>query len=767
MAGSAHTVGKFGIVFSARGNAIAYVMRLNTEVGVLSRNIRALQSGPIFRGSGVLPSKATGARGGGAQAGATMLSGQMRKNSVLNSAFGQIGMVMGVAYGWVSAARQFVQAGQAMIGVAGGIANAMIGMVTTVGQVRAEFELLEKGFEFVFQEESAKVWEQAMKVAAGTMMKTKDVLNLTRIIGLQGVTDPFAMVKSKTGDMITGIEALSDLAATLGPMGATNIRMSIPEFLSGGPNAIRSVRTRLNLPGYMIPDLERIQKEFIKTGDIQRGYYEFVSLIGQTYGGQGKAMEGTVSFMIAQLEDLWELAADTLGKLAFEIFEPLIKRIYEFAYALTFALREGKYQGLVTAFGHMAAMLEKVAAFAFDVIEAIIKFGEDVPIFWDLVLAVATLAGILSFLGGVALIVFGTISTIFATFAGAIFIVSTLVGAWQAVLGVILAVVVAMGEFAVVGALLTGAFTRNWGGFADMIENVFWMLKGLFELISTNEGQVGSMRTDTAAELAKRGMLEPTLAVFEMFVRMKEMATGIGEGFMAMVPTMEKPFDAMFQRITDTMGTEAAAWMAPLSKMFGDDMGEAKTMGHVIGIAIGMIITLLGYILLAIVEVGIRIYMLVFKPLQVIFQALASVLPKIAMGDASWGDVFTAGVIMATAGPRGLVAAAAGPPPPESKGRRMSDELETGDKTVGGGYTPVSVAVTPGSREAIINRAHLRAKETAEGIKERNYRPIVIKVNLGGDRLLEAIAKLQEREGERAAGDVMYNVGAGGTVEIS
>jgi len=764
----AQTVGTFGIIFNARGNALQYVQRLNREVGALASQINALQSKPFLNVSGAAVGGRRGQQASGGAVGQGGATTNPFRSHVLQSWFGQIGMLMGVAYGWISAGRQFIHMGEAMIGVTAGIAQGMFGIVASTMAVRMEFELLEKRFEFVFGDKGGKVWQQTLDVAMDTLATTKEMATLVQSMGLQNVTDPFTMVRSRTGEMITAAEALADVAAVIGPGGTRQIQMATREFLSGGSHGVRSMMQRLNLPGVMKGELQKIQR--LTETDVQAAYQEMAQLLATQYGGLGRAMEGTTAFILGQFPDIYENLADILGKAADEVLNPFLNEVMIWAKEFVRALRAGEYKGLLDGIRMIAEAFKWLGEKIFGALKWIVAFIDQNPHFVKLIITLTALVGVLTALAGVLFIIGGSIFVVVAAVAALTMAVGVLEAALIPILLTLGGIIALMtGAFAA-GLVLLGAYFENWGGFADKIEDVFLVLQGLFQLISSEKNTIGLMDHKLASKLEQRGLMDTTLGLFHMYGQGKEFLGGVKEGFMDKQTAAARKtlFEGIIDNVSSTaknLGKPISAFSAGLDAATPGSMDGPKNFGEMVGWFLGQILNVLLaqlFFLTAMADLASEIFALMMQ----------SPMFNVGRGFGKMMEDPVAGVLDVAKGligfqplsPLGITTAIwekhqKNLEENRDKGRKTSEEVEMAQGTLRE-REPGGEVYRLTQMQAVADKLDRMAK----ALEAQQERVMQLNLELDGDTVFEKMVSLQSLARERGALDA-FNSRTGDALE--
>lgn len=446
----------------------------------------------------------------------------------------------------IVASRELQGVGNTMMsfgmGILRGIASPLASLLRETGELEQQAIGLRSAFRELDDEAFAKLSKRIQDIAVRSPFALKDVNELVQSlknVGNVDLTQTFTGAGGKLKQ--SGIEFLTDLAAGAG-RSIEHVMFSIRELLSGsGEQAWVSFKRRLDIGGK--DTIEKVLKSAGEAADFSTPQKKLESLfkfVSVKFGGLTQSLTTSASGMVSNIIDAVRIGMVNASKGTFSAYKMVLGRILALVNSLfdeTTARGKAFLNSLskiLTAIGSVAAW---VAERFLDVFEAAAKFAAENPNFakWLTLLTLGAAAA--AVFGGGLLIVVGTIGKLVGIIGG-------LAGALKLGRVLMLNFLIGMKALLVTSALLIGipallyyAYRTNFGGIADVVDKVFMLMKGLFALIGSNEGEFGQISVELADQLkAIKGFFGGTLfddvvSLFMVFGRLRQFVIGFGEGF--------------------------------------------------------------------------------------------------------------------------------------------------------------------------------------------------------------------------------------------
>lgn len=642
---------------------------------------------------------------------------------------GVLGMGMEIAQ---EMGQMLQQAGQQLQDFGTGILTTMASFGQQVLRFSTANEGVLESFRFVYGDRADALMRQTNEVASRTSMLTSQVQEIVTTLGRTGVTDPFASVTTSAGQAITAVEALNDLAATMGSRGAEHLSVSIRSFLGGATeaSAVRSAQARFDLPMEIVNELKAVFRG--TDGDLQARYQGFAQIISQHFGGAGRAMEGTTGFMLANLEDKWQLFMTSLGSTALDSFKPLLREVSTWLGNLT---ADGS--AFRDAFKALADIAATVAGWLFKIVKFATEFAQAHPtlVKWTVILtAIAAVVAIIIGKLMVGIVVFGGLIVAALVLAGIVSMIAMVLAPLMITAMIAVAAIAAVFLPPILAAM--AIWQNDTWGVRTGLERVWNIMKAMYQLINSEDAfGEGLIDNETFAELERLGITQLVLDIWGAFVRLREGAKyaweGMMEGFRKVGAVLGPVWNQIFGieesvAAVGQTGMSSGSLLDFINSMSPDDW---KRIGEAVGKFLGDMVknlTLLVTVLETVVEI-----INTFKSAQ-----------EELIGGADQVGQFL--------GRFGLVPAgdAPPPPPPPVPGERWSTGLLPAETRVPLGPTPER---TTRDREVSLERGAELSRAFADRIIQAitglATRPVQVRID--GKNIASVVAGQTTRDNGR------------------
>jgi len=459
--------------------------------------------------------------------------------------------------------------------------------------VAKDFELAEAQLRFAFGDRAQEVMEKALDTATRTSFLTREVLNITATLGRFGI-DPFAesaQVKTKSGAIINGLEAINDAAAATGKQ-MFQVRLALQNFISEKTfkAAVRSPRRRLDLP---LEVVEKLKDGFKEAQTAQERFNIFVKALGGTFGGMGRSISGTLDFVMKNLVDFKELLFDTIGRPAVAVFTPLLLKFQEWLKVLRD--NEKQVASFSKVFKELSEQVVKVASALFMVVRFVTRLAQENPkltkriIQFTAALSVLAivLGGVLTIMISFALAVVAVLVVITTLIAGiALFVVGLV--AFQLMIPTIILLTSVLVLVGVAVDDLGKSFGITFESITLVLKRTFFTVKALFELINTSIGDQGSISEASFNKLKELGIVQFVADLFGAWFRLKE-AVVAAWGVIRPVLVEFGILGEKLTKKTDKLGVvTSGSFLNMINSMSPEKWRE---IGTVVGIVVGKMIT--------------------------------------------------------------------------------------------------------------------------------------------------------------------------------
>ena len=245
--------------------------------------------------------------------------------------------------------------GAAFLNTASGVGKSLFEIGTT-------FEYIKSGLDFAFGFRAQEMMTKAMNVAQETNVSTREVLDVTRSLGVLKI-NPFADMLTKKGQIQSSLQSLADLAALVPQQGMEGALFAIRNALSG---QWRSLQMRFDIPLNMI---EEIRSKITATMTTQQRFDTIMQGITDKFGGMMQSVSHTTKFYVDNIKDV-------VTNLAYDVFQKASKSVnpfFEEVFNYFKHLREDKVaiENLSNAFTTMTKAIKWFATGMFHVVKFI------------------------------------------------------------------------------------------------------------------------------------------------------------------------------------------------------------------------------------------------------------------------------------------------------------------------------------------------------------------------------------------------------------
>lgn len=371
----------------------------------------------------------------------------------------------------------------------------------------------------------SKVSLDAFKDSAGKALTIQDAMNEG---WAKGNKELLSQNDSLKGLKLTSLTMLGDLAAMQGKTGE-RMNFFISAFqrtlAEGKGGSLRAMQGDISL--------QQKQAIFGTTGgqskvtaqEAMNNLFKYLKEEGQigAMSAAGATMEGLMSTLKDVPGQLYRaiLGMPGTGGLYDRIkagFADLVNKLGGY-------FQDPEFMGSVkTALEPIARFLLELAETAKKLGIAILEFVKHNPQITKMITGFVFFGSIVLMAVSGLVLLAGTLTGLIATFQLFGGVIMAAMGPALSIIGIFgAAIVAAIG----LGYVLYKAYEENFGGIADAINGIYLVGKGLYELISSLSGVSGEMSEDTANALDKAGLLQFTIDLFALFVRVKEFIGGI------------------------------------------------------------------------------------------------------------------------------------------------------------------------------------------------------------------------------------------------
>lgn len=385
-------------------------------------------------------------------------------------------------------------------------------LVDTVGDLSrqvykdaATFEDLASDMRFAFGDRSADYFAAAEREAAKLTFSMKDVVSVVSSLKRQKVDlfgpdlENIKTYKTKTGELITGLEVIQDAADAAG-RDASRMLFSMREAFSGD---FKSLKDALDLSS---KDVDEFKKAMAKGKDETQKADLLLGKISERFGGAGRERVDNFNKTFMQLPDLIEQINAAAGK---EGLREITKGFKSLVEALTEFKKDKSAMVALTSFFHVIGMA----------VGGVVRGAAALVRFAGALLSMApwlgpVAAGLTLVTVGVSLLTFAAVGAGAAvaglvTGIAALSATAMVAGAAAMVLfgGLIIAGTAALAAFGLVAYATAQTIQSNYGGVAKTFTDIKLVVGAIGELYASYNGTAATMSKSTAEALQKEGLL--------------------------------------------------------------------------------------------------------------------------------------------------------------------------------------------------------------------------------------------------------------------
>lgn len=475
------------------------------------------------------------------------------------------------------------------------------------------------------------------------MKQINEIVTSLKNVGNVDLSQMYAGTAKKAKE--TGISFMTDLAAGTG-RSLEDVLFSVRMMLSEtGERAFLSFKHRLHMGGSdaMKAVLAQAGESFDMSTPQKRleTLFKFISI---KFGGLTEKLTGSAEGIVTVIKDIVRVGVFNAIQESFQKYKGTLLNIRAFLDSLfseetdkAKAFRE-TFKGVLTAIGDVFA---GIADRGVKVARAITDWMGQNPELSKFFAKVYLGAGAFLVLAGSVLLVVGTAGKLIAMLGG-------IAGGLRLGIGLLGNVVmglraVSFAAFLLVGVpyLLYQAYRTNFGGIADTIDHVLKVFEGLFQLIGSNQGEVGHMSKALADELKGiKGFFGDTLfddvvSLFMLFGRLRQAVIGFQEGFGVAIQYMKVIFEPVFKVLFHWL-VVIADWLGVKLVHAGrSNVEKWKDFGRIAGALVPVLLVAIGAFRMASVAIsGLKMAVDIAKGAFALFTAVLELNPLVLLATA-------------------------------------------------------------------------------------------------------------------------------------
>jgi len=379
------------------------------------------------------------------------------------------------------------------------VGHSMVGTVEqlshSVFHTAAEFDQLEASFSFAFRDGTQEAFARLQQFEQQSSYPMSQLVeSVAALRSAFHEIDPTRLERefaTGTGNMISGLEALSDAAAGAQVGLGDTIRM-VEGALEG---QFDSLQYQMRLSAQ---EVTRMRAEIGRATNDQEKYNAIVRTLAQHWGGAQQAVGRTFNMATLRLHSMSEQLLAAFGKDGLAAITPVLFELHDF---MVHMKEDEDFMKAVssafTALGHAIAYVIKEAIHLGHWMVSLVKAYPNLVKYTMMFLAV----------GGALAIALGTLLTVLASVAAAIVAI-------QAAAGMVVPVLTAVGTVlghiilaaAAIGLVAYGvkrAFETNLGGIQTFFRGLFALVRGVTEAVS-NWGEESTWVTEETYRAMER-----------------------------------------------------------------------------------------------------------------------------------------------------------------------------------------------------------------------------------------------------------------------
>jgi len=291
-------------------------------------------------------------------------------------------------------ANMFDFVGQRSLNVSKAIMRGFSGVYGQLFDIGTSFEYIKGGLDFAFGRKSQAVMRDALNIAQETNISTREVLDVTRSLGVLKI-NPFSEMVTKKGEIQSSLKSLSDLATLVPQQGMQGALFAIRNALSG---QWRSLQMRFDIPLNII---DEIRARIDKTMSTQQRFNVIMQGITDKFGGLMKSVEHTARFALDNIKDVMTNLAYDVFRKSIEEMTPYFQQI--FSYLKAFRRDKESVQAIAKVFTGMTESIMVLAKYFLSIAKTLVNIVKLHPQIVKYVTLFGALAlGVSSLTGGIA-----------------------------------------------------------------------------------------------------------------------------------------------------------------------------------------------------------------------------------------------------------------------------------------------------------------------------------------------------------------------------
>lgn len=455
------------------------------------------------------------------------------------------------------------------------------GMAHHAIHAAAEFDELRAKMQFAFGEETQRAFSNLRTFEQNSAYSMAELTEAVAALrsAFRGIdpTDLTPRFRSATGQMESGLEALSDAAAGAGVSLGDTIQI-VERALEGN---YQSIAYQMRLSG---EEVDAMRGRVNAAGTEQEKYNAIVETLAQHWGGAQRTMGGTFAMLETRLRSITHLLWAEVGEKGLEPIKELMDELHAMFRGM---LSDREFiETLASAFRMVTAVVRDAGRYVIKLVEATKDWIKENPEMTKFLVTVWAV-------GSALLVVVGKVISLGGSLGMASLAMKTLgvtVGGVLLALGKALLVIVAVGAAI---SLLWGGVKRIWerdfAGIRTFLERVGWVLRGLYEAFQHWGDSTTEISEETARGLHQAGILDWFIEAVAWASRAQKWFQGVWkalqDGWEEARPSLMRAWDELstsFQQAWDTI-RGALAQAGFLQSAVNTSFKESKESGSRFG----------------------------------------------------------------------------------------------------------------------------------------------------------------------------------------
>lgn len=491
-----------------------------------------------------------------------------------------------------------------------------IGVVEQMGHsvfhVASEFDTLRAQLSYAFREGTEEAFQRLQTFEQNSSYPMSELIEGVSTLrsAFHGI-DPTRLERSfrtSTGQMVSGLEALSDAAAGA-QVGLGNTIQIVERALEGN---FESLQYQMRLSQ---TEVSRMQAEMARATDEQGKYDAIVRGLALHWGGAQAAVGNTFAMTINKISAMWEQLRGMFGAAGLQLMTPALQELHH--WMREFAEDHEAIDGVKNAFTFLGGAVAWVVRAFTRLLHGLQHLAKEYPNFLKYLMAAVTIGGALAVALGTVLSTMGSLATAILAVKSAFGILLPL---FSAGLTTLLAIGAALAVVVAVGYALKRAYDENLGGFSTKLRQVWVLVRALSQAIR-NFGETSTFTTqEIATELQALGMDKIFINIVLWIARARAAWRGFSEAMSAMVdrvmPPLRKAFGEVSQALTGVYND--------LRRAFGESSGffeatqtkivQATASGRAFGEAIATYVVPVILAIAKFIKIGVMLFNTAFLP---------------------------------------------------------------------------------------------------------------------------------------------------------